>query len=184
MIKKYGSITYCTSKEYQQKRIAENDHILEYLSGTEWLCKCPHPECTRCQERTFVTDAHLWSDRKRWEAEQCTKLLPKQEQHDSGTSIEIFVQRLLEEYNIEYIANDRTMLGCRKELDIYIPSKKLAIECNGAYWHSDKRHESTHHYKKWKLCQERDIQLLTFWDDQINRCPDIVRSIILAKLGI
>lgn len=37
----------------------------------------------------------------------------------------------------EVIINDRKVLN-GKELDIYIPSKNLAIEINGVYWHSTK----------------------------------------------
>jgi hypothetical protein len=99
----------------------------------------------------------------------------------SGTSLELFVQRILDEYNISYITNDRSILS-GKELDIYIPDHKLALECNGVYWHSLK--EPRYHYNKWKTCKDQDIQLLTIWEDQIVNKPDIIRNIILSRLGI
>lgn len=99
------------------------------------------------------------------------------------TSIETYIKTLLDKYNISYISGNRTVLN-GLELDIYIPDKKIAIECNGCYWHSDKYKDKNYHYNKKRLCDELDIQLLTFWEDQINTKPNIVSSIILSKLGI
>jgi hypothetical protein len=68
------------------------------------------------------------------------------------------------------------------ELDIYIPSKKIAIECNGIYWHS--KNNSSFHQNKYKECRQKGIQLLTIWEDWIRNKPEIVESIIKSKLGI
>lgn len=99
------------------------------------------------------------------------------------TNIEKYVQNILDEYNIKYICNNRTILD-GKELDIYIPERKLAIEINGCHWHSIEYKTKTYHYEKYMKCIEQGIQLLTLWDDQINRNPELVKSIILSKLGI
>ena len=53
---------------------------------------------------------------------------------------------------MEYESNNRSILN-GKELDIYIPSKNIAIECNGVYWHSLK--PTNFHYNKWKNCKEK-----------------------------
>ena len=100
-----------------------------------------------------------------------------------NTNIENFIVTLLDKYNINYEVNNRSILN-GKELDIYIPSKQIAIECNGCYWHDDKHKPIKYHFNKYKECADKNIQLLTFWDDQIYRCEDIVRSIIKSKLGI
>ena len=114
----------------------------------------------------------------------CTTILPESTT-GKNTTLEIFVKNILDEHNISYICNDRTILS-NKELDIYIPDKKLAIECNGIFWHSSNfRKDNSHkHVDKYKLCEEKGIQLLTIWEDQIINQPDIVESIILSKLGI
>lgn len=100
-----------------------------------------------------------------------------------NTNIENFITNILNKYNITYETNNRLILN-GKEIDIYIPSKNLAIECNGCYWHDDKHKPMRYHFEKYKECMDKNIQLLTFWDDQIYRCPDIVSSIIKSKLGI
>ncbi len=99
------------------------------------------------------------------------------------TNIEIFVQNILDKYNINYIKNNRSVLKGR-ELDIYIPSHKFAIEINGCHWHSVKFKPKKYHFEKFKECLNEDIQLLTIWDDQIVGNPKLIESIILSKLGI
>lgn len=71
----------------------------------------------------------------------------------------------------EYVIRcDRTVLSDKKELDIYIPSKKLAIEFNGNYWHSKLFKSETYHQAKTIECDKLGIQLIHIfeyeWDDE------------------
>lgn len=52
--------------------------------------------------------------------------------------------------------------GSKLELDIYIPSKKVAIEYNGSYWHS--RCDKNYHLNKTLACEELGIRLIHIWD--------------------
>ena len=45
---------------------------------------------------------------------------------------------ILDKLNIEYIQHDRKLIG-PKELDFYLNNYKIAIECNGTYWHIEER---------------------------------------------
>lgn len=96
-------------------------------------------------------------------------------------------------YKGEIIFNDRKILN-GKELDIYIPDKKIAIELNGILWHSfgltwpnnlnAEKKEKSKHYDKYKQCEKIGIQLLQFTDmDYLNK-KEIVLNIIKAKLGV
>ena len=145
-----------------------------------WIIKCPHPECNKCKERCFVSNQRLYHDRKRNNIELCTKLLVPGK-NNQGITIELFVRNILDKYNILYKTNVRDIIY-PKELDIYIPEKKIAIECNGIFWHSKK--DGEYHYNKFLQCQEKGIQLLSIWEDWIISKPEIVESIILSKLGI
>jgi hypothetical protein len=73
-----------------------------------------------------------------------------------------------------------------KELDIYIPSKGIAIEFCGAYWHSDSNEYTSkpkgYHQQKMLECQTKGIKLLTIWDLDWNRIPDVVKSMIRNAL--
>ena len=164
--------------------MSQHDDIISIrreCDETIYTCKCPHPECSKCQEKTFDIISSKYRQRKIDKNEICTKLCPGNIFKD--TSIEIFIQSILEEYQVKYIANERKLLN-GLELDIYIPSHHLAIECNGCYWHSVYRKESKYHYNKYLQCKEKNIQLLTFWEDQIINYPEKVKSILLSKLGI
>jgi hypothetical protein len=78
-----------------------------------------------------------------------------------------------------------------KEIDLYIPSKNIAIEINGLYWHSyhpssnkDENMFKNKHIYKTESCIEQNIQLLHFTDWQWYNKQDIVKSIIKTKLGL
>jgi len=81
------------------------------------------------------------------------------------------------------VERDRVVLN-GKELDIYLPDKKLAIEFNGIYWHSESKLKSkTYHLKKSLRCASRGIQLLHIYDYQWNLKQEIVKSLLASKLG-
>lgn len=97
----------------------------------------------------------------------------------------------------EIIENDRKVLN-GKELDIYIPSKNLAIEYNGLYWHSDKAtlekndipnketrlYAKYRHIEKTKLCEEKNIRLIHIFEDDWIYRKDIIKDILKQSLGI
>ena len=148
-------------------------------------CQCPHPECKKCNSKIFSINSNIYWNRINDKKciELCTNLLPVQKSISKNTSLEVFIKNILDEYNILYIENDRTILD-GKEIDIYIPDKKIGIECNGIYWHSDKCKPKIYHYDKYIYCKRNKIQLLTIWEDQILKKSNIIKSIILSKLGI
>ena len=95
--------------------------------------------------------------------------------------IEPFIRSILDEHGVDYICNDRTILN-GQELDIYIPDKHIAIECNGIYWHSKK--STMYHADKYIKCAQKNIQLITLWEDWIINKPEIVESLLITKLGL
>lgn len=84
-------------------------------------------------------------------------------------------------------SNRSGLLEGRKELDIYIPSMKTAIEYNGLYWHNEDNVGKSATYDKWKACKDKGIRLLTIWDDDWNYRKDLVKrtvkSILLGPTG-
>ena len=84
--------------------------------------------------------------------------------------------------DINIVQSDRTAIK-PKEIDIYFPDLKLGIEVNGWYWHSiDTKQINKNHMIKYKMAKENGIQLLQFWDHELDLKKDIVRSIINIKL--
>jgi len=76
------------------------------------------------------------------------------------------------------INNDRTILK-PKELDIFVPSKNIAIEFDGLFWHKDENL-----LIKTNQCADKGIRLLHFYEDEWEYKKDICKSIISSALGI
>lgn len=96
------------------------------------------------------------------------------------------IHRFLTELGISYLTNTRSVIS-PKELDIYIPEKNLAIECNGLYWHSSAHiPDSKYHYNKSKMCEEKGIRLIHIYEYEWNneRQRPILENIIKNALGI
>lgn len=75
-----------------------------------------------------------------------------------------------------------------KEIDIFIPSRNLAIEMNGLRWHSFhpdhlKVENRYYHLDKSIGCSEKGMNLLHFTDWQWHHKKEIVQNIIKSKLG-
>jgi transposase len=80
--------------------------------------------------------------------------------------------------------NNRTILS-KKELDIYIPSKRIAIEMNGLYFHSTQYIlDSNYHKNKTIECQQNNVKLLQIYDKEWNEKKDIIKSMLLYKIGL
>lgn len=91
-----------------------------------------------------------------------------------------FVLSLCDEDDVVF--NGRKILS-GQELDIYIPSKKIAIEYNGLYWHSEKFKEKRYHYNKWKTCQEKGVELISIWEDDWENRESAVKHMLKKKMG-
>ena len=102
-----------------------------------------------------------------------------------GSYKEIELQNFCKQY-LKIIENDRNLIK-PQELDIVIPEKKVAIEFNGIYWHSDKRkQDSNYHLNKTIACEEQGYKLIHIWEyDWINPLKqNILKEKIKAILGI
>lgn len=76
----------------------------------------------------------------------------------------------------EILLNDRKVLD-GMELDILIPSLKIAIEVNGVYWHSElKGKNRNYHRNKLKLSNDMGIRLIQIQDNEWELQQDIVKS--------
>lgn len=94
-----------------------------------------------------------------------------------------FVMSILPD-NTTVLRNDRSLIH-PKELDIYIPSKNIAIEFNGLYWHSETSGKDRYyHYDKWKQCSDKDVQLITIWEDDWVEKRSIIEKMLVHKLGV
>lgn len=111
----------------------------------------------------------------------CEKCFPGRNSEENSV-----YEFLVEELNGEIIKRrDRLILDGR-EVDFYIPSKKLAIEYHGLYWHSDKgsKRNKVYHLNKLKSSLIKGIELVQIYSDEWHWQRDIIKSILRKKLGL
>lgn len=168
---------------YRKNRInsSQIDGFVGYSEDGLWIMNCRREiKCPNCDGKYTIYCGNYFDRLKINSAEICTKINPINDNRIKDTQLELFVKNILNKNNIRYISNSRNLIS-PKEVDIYIPEKKIAIEVNGLFWHSIK--EDTYHIEKYKLCRDKGVQLLNIWQDWIYLKPEIVESIILSKLG-
>jgi len=174
--KKYSTQYPCQSKEIKQK--IEDSIISKYWSKKE-----------------------LWKITYKKSIETIEKKYWKNFRFDFQTSKpELELKYFINKTNIKIkiINNDNNILNW-KELDIYLPEYKLAIEYNGLMWHSIWKHRSSKfnnyfleskiknkHLYKTEECRKQKIQLLHIfeneWIDKIKQ--EIWKNIIINKLWL
>ncbi len=146
--------------------------VIKYLrtEGKEafWLCKCD------CGNEKEVKGTYLRN--KQTKSCGCVKTTSFEEKE-----VLDFVKSIYKGYVIE---NDRTTIA-PKELDIYIPEKKFAIEYDGLYWHSEAAGcTQMHHWNKTKMCLDKGIRLLHIYSSEWRDKQDICKSMIASALGV
>jgi hypothetical protein len=83
----------------------------------------------------------------------------------------------------EILRNDRSTLN-GLEIDILIPSKKIGIECNGIFWHSEEYKRPTYHRDKYLEAEKSGINLIQITDLFYYQNKEKWHSLIKNKLGV
>jgi very-short-patch-repair endonuclease len=189
-LEKYGVDHHTKTTEFRKKiskilRDLSTDPNLIGWDGDYQIRKCPHPECNKCEQRSYKIHPKHYHTRKKFNIEPCTTIHPLQIGKNKMSFTERSIRELLAAHDIQTLPReDRTILPSHKGLDIVLPQYKIAIECNGDWWHSEALKPYKYHVDKYIEARSIGYQLLTVWDDQFANHPDIVKSVILSKLGI
>lgn len=103
-----------------------------------------------------------------------------------GSMLQHRLRERLEVLGLKVTYNTRKVIA-PLELDIFLPEHRLAIEVNGLFWHSFDRPETREEREaalvKWRRCNELDIQLLTFTEDELLARPEQCIELILHRCG-
>lgn len=154
------------------KKIDPN--FISYKDGeTTW-------HCDRCGKDVVLRHC-LYYQRLHNNTDICTICNPVAEEA-SGVE-NVLYDGIREFYKGTIIQHDRIVLN-GKELDIYIPEKKLAIEFDGLYWHDERHKENAYHLKKTQECAKKGIQLIHIFEDEWRDKRDIVISRLKSLLGM
>ena len=87
-------------------------------------------------------------------------------------------------YNGKCVHNTRDIIYPR-ELDLYYPKKKIAIEFNGDYWHNNDHKSRDYHYNKFKQCRDLGITLVSIfesdWNSREQEIKDYLKDLFNGK---
>lgn len=79
----------------------------------------------------------------------------------------------------------RGIISSMKEIDIYIPSKRIGIEYDGCRWHTEKfGKDKFYHLGKTLSCKRNGISLIHVFEDEYKLKKDVVLSKISHRLGM
>ena len=176
-IEKYNVDNYAKTDTYKEKLRNKSEQNIQYMIdngyiplveinskyGTGWAQQ-NHDKVTIYKNKGYIHKS----------------LIPEIEQYSSRVNSK-FQQEVF-----DFIGMDNTIQNTRKiiapyELDIYSPDLKLAIECDGLYWHAN--NDSKYHLMKTEMCNKLGIRLIHITDWQWHNQQDIIKSILNAALN-
>lgn len=84
-----------------------------------------------------------------------------------------FIKNLIPD--TEILLHSRSIIN-PYEIDIYIPSLKIAFEFNGLFYHNDDNVPINYHIMKTRLCEKQGIKLIHIWEDEWIEKQEIIKS--------
>ena len=98
---------------------------------------------------------------------------------------ELEVKEFVQNLGFSCVSIKRTYNNKKYEIDCFIEEKKLGIEYCGEFWHSANNGMSkSYHQDKQSWCEEQSITLMTIFEHEWINKQDIIKSMILNKLGL
>lgn len=136
--------------------------------------------CNKCQESFLTRPANHISNRN-----GCPKCANDGTPSRGQNEVLEFIQEIYSgkiEENVSIFKDDS------KHIDIYIPDKKIGIEFDGVYWHSENERNPSgkgrdYHLSKTLMSEEVGVQLLHIFETEWSQQRDVVKSIIQSKLA-
>ena len=168
---KYGVDNIAKYEGHRKEfKISNDPNYIKYINNSISLLKCD-------KGHEFEIPSSIYNNRSLSNTPLCTICNPIGES-SSIKENELFTF-INDNYKGEIIKSYRDKL----EIDIYIPDLKIGFEFNGLYWHSELYKENNYHLEKTNLFKSKGINLFHIWEDDWIYKGDIVKSMILNKLG-
>ena len=184
-LNKFGAENPFSNIEIKEKikKIQNNKTLKSYstfniisLNNNIYTFKC---DCNK--EHNYNISSSMFYNRKQINTILCTICNPIGSSSLSGHEIQLqdFIK---ENFNNEILFNSKKIMP-PLELDIYLPELKIAFEFNGLYWHNEITKEKNYHLYKTEECEKKGIQLIHIYEDDWLYKNEIIKSMILNKLG-
>ena len=185
MINKYGDFSthkIDNPREKWQIEILNNKEKFK-----EWLQSFGYkPFIYEVATKLNTSKSSILKTLHKYELEEYTSL-GKELIHSSNVENDIYNYICsLGEFKI--IKNDKKLIY-PKEIDIYIPEKKLAIEVNGNYWHSNIYKDKYYHQQKTIDCAKQGIHLIHIFEyewlsKKQPKLKELLKSILCGTQSI
>lgn len=108
----------------------------------------------------------------------CPRCRKGRQTSDLENEMASFIENNTEESVIR--SDSKTLDGL--EIDVLIPSLRLAFEFDGLYWHSELKKPDDYHINKTKECEKIGLRLIHVFEDEWVEKKDIVKGRILNLL--
>lgn len=173
----YSNSAYLTKLHFKKKSMFYDTNV-NRLKQKRITLATSFDEYTSTSMNRYKCDVcgHEWtSEQTNPQSVYCPKCHASKESQKE-ISVYEFVATLSD--NVQ--RNVRSIIG-RQELDIFIPSKRVAIEFNGNYWHDIQRRQlsSNYHMEKTRMCLDKNIKLLHIfeydWDHKQELCKQWIK---------
>ena len=138
-------------------------------SGDKIRTKCP--QCNLFSEHN-VRDIFNISKKELKQFRLCNNCM---QQFSTSKYEDDIVDYISTFYSGELVRNFRDTIS-PYELDLYYPEKKIAVEFNGDYWHSEDFKSKDYHYNKFKKCFESNIILVNIFESIWNSKKEDILS--------
>ena len=208
MLERYGKASYAQTSEYKEKmksvdrssailkcqktmkekryqQLLDDKSVKPLFSLEDFLAERYYAmrvwdwECKKCGTRFKSTiDGNVYRDYRTYA--RCPKCLPVIK---GWSQAEKDFTNFIKSFGIDLVEHDRTAIA-PYELDVYVPSKNLAFEFDGLYWHSDINKPANYHLDKTKACAKKGIKLIHVFEDEWKYKMEITESRIKNLFGI
>ena len=138
-------------------------------SGDKIRTKCP--QCNLFSEHN-VRDIFNISKKELKQFRLCNNCMQQFSTSKHEDDIAYYISTF---YSGELVRNSRDTIS-PYELDLYYPEKKIAVEFNGDYWHSEDFKSKDYHYNKFKKCFESNIILVNIFESIWNSKKEDILS--------
>ena len=98
------------------------------------------------------------------------------------SNVEIEFSDFISSLDNNVVIEDREILEGR-EIDLFLPDRKIGFEFDGLYWHSEVKKSEFYHFEKTDDCEKNGVKLYHVFEDEWKFKKDIVKSKIKSILG-
>lgn len=171
----YQSTTKLLSKLTPQNTILFNDR--------EWLFEQHITKQNTIASICVKLGLHWKNSHKTVKAKLIEFNIPIMYWHQASSNQQREVEEFITSCGFDIITRDRTKIA-PLELDIIIPSKNIAIEYCGLYWHTTEFKDPLYHKTKYDMCSAVGIRLITIYSDEWLNNSHLVKQKLKDVLGV